>query len=114
MGLKALPVAAGYDIRASIVPEKQIDGFGLQLTRQGDGFSWEWFQRESGDVFRKIQGGGQVQVRFRTVGDVQELAEVYFIDNVTMRIDRYWLVPFHHSDTDELVIKRGSVLWLGE
>ena len=115
IGRKSLRIADGFAIDVPIFRESQIDGFGLTLSKEGGtGFSWEWFDRESGDVFRKRQGGGQVQVRFTQNGSVTEIAEVLFIDDVTMRLDRYWLIPFHRTASDHLVIERGSVLWLAE
>lgn len=111
---KTIDVAEGYSIQASIFPEERLEGFGLSLQRRGNGFSWEWFDRESGDVFRKRQGSGRVQVRFVAAAGREEPAEVLFLDDVTMRLNRYWLVPFRHRDSDHLVVKRGSVLWLAD
>lgn len=111
---KVLPVAEGFELEAMIVPEARVEGFGLSIARDGGGFSWEWFTRESEDVFCKLQGPGRVRVRFAKVGDREQLAEVVFLDDITMRLDRYWLVPFREGRSDHLIVKKGSVLWLGD
>lgn len=114
MSVKVLEVADGYQIHGNIFREERLDGFGLSLSKEGHGFSWDWFDRSSGDIFRKLQGGGQLQVRTRTVGDKVELAEVLFLDDVTLRLDRYWIIPFRNRNSDEMVVKRGSVLWFAD
>ena len=75
---------------------------------------WEWFERESGDIFRKLQGSGRVKVRFASVGDMQQIAEIHFLDDVTMRLDRFWLIPFTGRASDHVVVRKGSVLWLSD
>ncbi len=111
--IKVLNVTDGYAIHANLFREARIGGFGLSLVRNGGGFSWEWFDHDSGDIFHKRQGGGRVQVRFVEYLDGQELAEVRFLDDITMRLDR-WMIPFRTRKSDHLVVKRGSVLWLAD
>jgi hypothetical protein len=109
---KVLPIANGFDIGASVYREAQIDGFGLWIRKDGGGFSWEWFVRESDGVFRKLQGPGRLRVRVNRIKGQEELAEIEFLDDVTMRLNRYWLIPFLDKKTDHLVVRKGSVLWL--
>jgi uncharacterized RDD family membrane protein YckC len=109
---KILQIGNGLAIRTALYREERIDGFGLVLSRRGEGFSWEWFDRQGEDVFNKRQGGGQVQVRFKRVDGKEELAGILFLDDVTLRLDRYWLIPFRDRKSDLLVVKRGSVLYL--
>ena len=111
---KGLKVAEGYVIQAGTHREERIEGFGLTIAKDGRGFSWEWFDRESGDIFRKLQGSGRVNVRFAKVDGKEEIAEILFLDDITMRLDRYWMIPFTKGKTDHLVVKRGSVLWLAD
>lgn len=112
--VKSLPLADGFDIQASVVPEPRVEGFGLTLQYDGGGFSWDWFNRESDDVFRKLQGPGRVRVRFASHGGNEEIAAVEFLDDVTLRLKRYWFLPFHDDDTDRVVVKKGSVFWLAD
>ena len=114
MTSKSVSLAEGFDLIAVVVPGAQVDGFGLQIKRNGAGFSWEWFDREAGDVYRKLQGPGRLRVRFRDAGGLQELAEVHFLDDVTLRLDRWWFLPFMRDKSDHVVVKKGSVLWLAD
>ena len=112
--VKSLPLADGFDIQASVVPEPRVEGFGLTLQFDGGGFSWDWFNRESDDVFCKLQGPGRVRVRFASRGGNEEIAAVEFLDDVTLRLKRYWFLSFHDDDTDHVVVKKGSVFWLAD
>lgn len=111
---KVLPIAAGYELEAMIVPEARVEGFGISIARDGGGFSWEWFDRESEEVFCKRQGEGRVRVRFAKRDGKEELAEVVFLDDITMRLDRWQFIPFKDGKSDHLVVKKGSVLWLAD
>ncbi len=109
---KVLSIANGFTLATALYREPRIDGFGLTISKHGQGFSWEWFNRQGEDVYDKLQGTGQVQVRFKRSGGKEQLAEILFLDDVTLRLDRYWLIPFHSGKSDLLVIKRGSVFYL--
>src|SRR5207253_1816568 len=109
---KTLSISSGFDIGASVYREPRTDGFGLWIRKDGGGFSWEWFVRENDGVFRKLQGSGRVKVRFARLGNLEELAEVQFLDDVTMRLDSLWMIPFWSKKTHHLVVRKGSVLWL--
>jgi hypothetical protein len=109
---KTLAIANGFELGASVYREPRVDGFGLWIRKNGEGFSWEWFKRESEDVFRKLQGAGRLKVRFKHTGALEEVAEIEFLSDVTMRLNMLWLIPFLHEDTDQLIVKKGSVLWL--
>jgi hypothetical protein len=109
---KTLSIANGFEIGASVYREPRTDGFGLWIRKDGGGFSWEWFVRETDHVFRKLQGPGRVKVRFARFDQLQELAEVEFLDDVTMRLNTFWFIPFLDKKTDHLVVRKGSVLWL--
>ena len=68
---KSLPLSDTFAVGASVYQESKLDGFGLFVSRRGDqrGFSWEWFERESGSTFRKLQGQGRVSVLPRSRPD---------------------------------------------
>jgi len=109
---KTVSIANGFEIGASVYREPRTDGFGLWIKKNGGGFSWEWFVRETDEVFRKLQGPGRLKVRFTLIEGLQELAEVEFLDDVTMRLNTRWFIPFMNKNTDHLIVRKGSVLWL--
>lgn len=109
---KTLTIANGFVLGASVYREAQTEGFGLWIRKDGGGFSWGWFERESNGIVRKLPGSGKLRVRVSRVAGLEEMAEIEFLDDVTMRLDRYWLIPFFDKDTDRLVIRKGSVPWL--
>ena len=111
--VKRLEVVDGFSIDAHIYREPAINGFGLSLEK-GFGFSWEWFDLDGDYVFRKRQGPGRIQVRMNRTDSLEEVAEILFLEDVTLRLDRYWLLPFGQGKTDHLVVKKGSVLKLAE
>lgn len=61
---KSIPLNDTFAISASVHRDQRLDGFGLVVDRRGDpnGFSGEWFNREEGAVFRKLQGPGRVSI----------------------------------------------------
>jgi hypothetical protein len=111
---KTLSISNGFEIGASVYRAPRTDGFGLWIKKDNAGFSWEWFIRERDDVFRKLQGSGRLKVRFAQFDSLEELAEVQFLDDVTMRLNTLWFIPFLDLDkkTDHLIVRKGSVLWL--
>ncbi len=113
-----LPIANGFAAGGSIYREKNLTGFGLWLRDRGSllgaaaqgGFSWDWFDRESGNVYRKLQGGGRVRVTLVPSDRFQEIAAIEVLEDITLRVNnRPWFL-FTSSDTHHLVIKKGSVL----
>ena len=108
---KALLLDDTFAVAASVHREEKVDGFGLVVYRRGDenGFSWEWFEREDGGVFRKLQGEGRLSVTTRTGPGCEELESVEFLDDITLRyLDDMSKPPGTH--THEVVIRKGSVL----
>jgi hypothetical protein len=108
---KSLPLSDTFAVGASVHQEKKLDGFGLVVYRRGDrrGFSWEWFQRESGSTFRKLQGEGRLSVSIKKAGDYEELEAVEFLDDIVLRyLDDMAKGPGRY--THEILIKKGSVL----
>ena len=55
---KSVKIWGEYAIGASVYREASLDGFGLWVQKGQHGFSWDWFDRESKDVYRKLQGPG--------------------------------------------------------
>lgn len=109
--LKSLLLNDTFAVSASVHRERRLDGFGLAIYRRGDanGFSWDWFDRDEGATFRKLQGPGSVSVTIRKGPDYEELESVAFLDDVTLRyLDDMSKPPGTH--THEVVIRKGSVL----
>jgi hypothetical protein len=117
---KEIPVANGFSAGVSIFPEPDLTGFGLWLKdRQSfwgkvslGGFSWDWFDREAGNVYRKLQGSGRVRVTLGPSPRTQEIVSVEVLEDITLRakVKPWFLSFFSDADTHNLVVKKGSVL----
>ena len=109
---KRLAVVDGLTIAVPIYREAALQGFALQLEKDF-GFSHEWFERvDGGYEFRKRGGAGRIQARLYTLDGLEEIAELLFLDDTPLGIDRNYLLPFAGPATEELVVKKGSVLKL--
>jgi hypothetical protein len=114
---KELAISKGFAIGASVYREKRLDGFGLWLkSREGflaelnrGGFSWEWFDRESGNVYRKRQGLGRVKVTLVPSTSYEEISSIEFLDDVILRLNNSLLLS-SDRDTHHIVIAAGSIL----
>lgn len=104
---KSVKIWGEYAIGASVYREASLDGFGLWVQKGQHGFSWDWFDRESKDVYRKLQGPGRVRVRFTAAPNSEEIAAVEFLEDVTLRGMFSWW-PF--SDSHHVLVRKGSVL----
>jgi hypothetical protein len=59
---KTLSLGHGLSLSTDVYREPALTGFGLVLVNDRTPcFSWEWFDKDSGDVFSKLQGGGKVK-----------------------------------------------------
>jgi hypothetical protein len=107
---KSLLLEGGFVIEASVYREPTLTGFGLTIDKPAaNGFSWEWFDIESGNVFRKLQGPGRVAVEVAKGPGYEELRSVEFLDDITLRYrDDSTNAPGAH--THEVVVRKGSVL----
>jgi hypothetical protein len=106
---KDVPLWKDWFVGASVYREKNLTGFGIWFGNKDGGFSWNWFTRESGRTYRKLQGEGRVEVTFAPTEEYEELVAVEFLDDVTLTGNFGWL-PF--ADTHQLIIKKGSVFRL--
>jgi hypothetical protein len=107
---KSVALSDGFRIGASVFPEKTLDGFGLWIRRDDGGFSWNWFVRENGLTYRKLQGPGRVKVTLAPNKDYEELIAIEFLDDVTLTGRFGWFSLL--SDTHYVVVKKGGVLRL--
>ena len=105
---KTLSLGLGLSVSTDVYRKPSLTGFGLVLVKDRTPcFSWEWFDKDSGDVFRKLQGGGKVKVTIVDSSGVQELAAVEFLDDVVLGCrDRSTGTVY------EARVKKGSVLRL--
>ena len=107
---KYLHVSEAFNIGASIYREKEKGGFGLWIDKNGEGFSWEWFIPEKGQVFKKLQESGRVLVEYRDFDGLYEIESIKFLEDVSMRLDTLSFIPFWYKKTHRMLIKKGSVL----
>jgi hypothetical protein len=110
---KEIPVVKGFSAGASIYRETDLTGFGLWLKDHGTGdggFSWDWFNRESGLVYRKLQGRGRVRVTLVRSSQFQEIAAIEVLEDITLRVKSRSRFIVNDRDTHNLVIAKGSVL----
>ena len=106
--VKTLPLEKGFAVGASIYREQKLTGFGLWAV--GDGcrsFSWEWFNVEKPGIFRKLQEGGMVAVTYQGQPLVEEIAEITFKTDISLRVNNSCEVG---KVTHRVLIKKGSVL----
>lgn len=117
---KEIPVTNGFSAGASIFPEREVSGFGLWLKDRDSfwgkfssgGFSWDWFDRETDNVFRKLQGPGRVRATFAPAPSGQQLTSVEVLEDITLRarIRPWFFAIWNDSETHHLVVRKGSVL----
>lgn len=102
---KTLQLDYGLSISASVYPKEKLIGFGLVISKDDSGFSWEWFNRDEGNVFRKLLGGGKVKVSVLDGNGSQELVAVEFLDDIVLTCE-----DKGSGITYEVHVKKGSVL----
>jgi hypothetical protein len=104
-------IAAHVDLR----PVQQLYGFGLQLMhrRHPAGFSWEWYDWDDGDHFKKRQGVGRVRTVLHKTADTEQLVRVEFLDDTELRFCSNLLRCKPGEKTHVLIVRGGSVLALG-
>jgi len=72
------------------------------------GFSWEWFEWEHDNIYRKLQVGGLVKAMTITGKEYEALASVEFMEDAIFRYNaEHSLSPGGH--THHMLIKQGSV-----
>jgi len=104
---KLIELEKGYRVGARIFYEKELTGFGLLANRSGSDFSWEWYNKESGNRFKKLQGQSYVTVKTAGMPAVEELAEVTFLEDTNLR---FIANGQGMDDTHSITVKAGSVI----
>lgn len=102
---KILTLDYGLSVSATVYPKEKLTGFGLVLSKDDGGFSWEWFNRAEGDVFHKLLGGGKVKASVLSRAGSEELVAVEFLDDIVLTCE-------DDGVTHELRVKKSSVLRL--
>ncbi len=117
MVTKELDLGNGFSVGFSDDGERDVEGLGLWMqlapaaekSRADRGFSWEWYNRVNGGVFRKLQGKGTIQVQTQRMKDFEFVTRVEFLEETVFRLDAK-NTPTPGGLTHTMVIKPGSIL----
>jgi hypothetical protein len=111
----SLSLADHFRVGIHLVAQKESDGFGLWIRNDlaPDGFSWEWFEHETGDTFVKLQGKGRLRVAFSKDGELVHVKSVEFLDDIELRFTKDIRAGKSRELTHIVVISQGSVLNIG-
>jgi hypothetical protein len=84
---RAVQLEEGFSISVLVIRKGQDQGFGLSVDNinHPDGFSWEWFEPDNGDIYKKLQGEGYVRVTQAEHEDGVEIQSVEFLSEITLR-----------------------------
>jgi hypothetical protein len=107
---KTLKLAEGFRIGVLVTRTDEVPGFGLwiQNDQHPEGFSWEWFNLEEGDIFVKLKGEGRVRVTRGAFEDGVEIQSVEFLADIKLRFSEDMkLGP--RVRTHEVMVSKGSV-----
>lgn len=105
---KSLPLQKDFAVGASVYREPKLTGFGLWASGGGcRSFSWEWFNMEKPGIFKKLQEGGVVEVAYQGLPLVEEIAEITFMTDISLRVNNGCEVG---KVTHRVLVKKGSVL----
>lgn len=109
---KSILLDEQFAVGASIYRRKEHAGLGLWAKRTDEkGFSWEWFnldkESEERNIYRKLQGSGEIKVTFKEIDDSKEISKIIFNSDI---IFRYMGDPESKSITHLIVIRKGSVM----
>lgn len=108
---KSLKLAEGFSIGALVMRTEPSGGFGLWINDENhpEGFSWEWFHQDSGNIFSRLQGQGLVRVGFAKLDVGVEIQSIEFLKDVTLYFNDH-VKTGPGEVTHEVVISQGSVL----
>ena len=84
---RALELEEGFSVSVLVTRKDPATGFGLSIQNinHPEGFSWEWFEPDNGDIYKKLQGEGYVRVTQAEHEDGVEIQSVEFLSEVTLR-----------------------------
>jgi hypothetical protein len=104
---KFIELEKGFKVGARIFLKKELNGFGLLARKSNFDFSWEWYDKEKDNLYKKFQGPGRVMVKAVGMPEIEELAEVTFLEDTRLR---FVANGQGTEDTHHILIKAGSVL----
>ncbi|WP_395374012.1 hypothetical protein [Marinicella sp. W31] len=111
-----------FGLSSCLYTESEIDGFGMSIDKDWDGFSWEWFNhtgncdcdeenykegQKNPEFFQKLQGSGEIKVEFIEKDNKKEITSFKFLSDVTMRLELRSFLIF--STQYHILIKKGSM-----
>lgn len=126
---KYICLTRNYLLGAIVYHQPKIIGFHLLLNLGLNERSVNYFSKASDNVFcgpwlhgkpRTDYGGGKVRARLIKIKDQEELAEIEFLDDITLGANNEGsifknllrMMPFGNDDTYEVTIRKGSRLCL--
>ena len=103
-----IPLADGFALKISTPDGDNFDGFGLSAWSNSGLFSWEWFDREQGTTFKKLQEGGSLKVETIVQKGLMKIKSIVVLADVSLRLEE--------SGSDQIsyriLLKKGSVISL--
>lgn len=103
---KSVLLEKGFEIGFNDSKDQHLTGFGMWVQTEPDSSSWDWFKQDSGLVFKKLQESGRVKVRTAGAPAIEEIAEIEFLTDVSLRTTDM----SSHRILHRVNIKKGSVL----
>ena len=103
-----IPLAEGFAIKISTPDKNPLDGFGLSAWSSAGLFSWEWFDREQGTTFKKLQEGGSVKVETVTQNGLLKITFIEVLADISLRLE----VSGSDKISYRILVKKGSVITL--
>ena len=113
---RELGLPGGWAVGCSDYREPTPKGFGCWLSRrptqvsldQYDGFSWEWYDLQTGNTYVKRQGGARLTLKQGLDNGLPMIESLEFQDDTVFTANVGPLKP--GKDTHELRIQSGSIL----
>ena len=98
----------GFALKISTPDENPLNGFGLSGWSDTGLFSWEWFDRDKGTTFLKLQEGGSLKVDTKITKGVMVITSIELLSDISIRLEE--------SGSDKIsfriLLKKGSVISL--
>lgn len=80
-----IPLDKGFAIKISDPREKRLTGMGVSGWAE-NAFSWEWFDRDKGDTFLKLQEGGSIKVITKMIDTTEVIVSIEFLSDISIRL----------------------------
>jgi len=103
-----IQLADGFALKISTPDKNPFDGFGLSAWSSSGLFSWEWFDREQGTTFKKLQEGGSLKVETVVQDGLMKITSIEVLADISLRLE----VSGSDKISYRILIKKGSVITL--